>query len=78
MTAKKDNEYQTVGTVPTSNPKIVERVKIDIPKTYTWTLTNFALHRHSIKSGRVKLDIKLLLLVQKAKYFNKIRSIHTF
>jgi hypothetical protein len=36
--AEDDNKYPTVGTIPKSNIKIVERGKIDTPNTQRKTL----------------------------------------
>jgi hypothetical protein len=40
-------KYKTVGTVPKSNRKIVERVKIDIPDLFTFLVW----YRHFKKRG---------------------------
>jgi hypothetical protein len=54
----KNKKYHTVGTIPKSYIKIVERDKIDTPNTNTWTVSFLAVPGTSIKSGGVKLVYK--------------------
>ena len=56
MNQMKNKKYHTVGTIPQSNIKIVERAKIDTSNTqihdssFSWVGTGT-----SMESGRVKL-----------------------
>jgi hypothetical protein len=52
----KNKKYHIVGTVPKSDRKIVERGKIDIPKTYDCSLS-WQGTGTSIKSDCVKLIV---------------------
>ena len=56
ITKMNNKEHHTVGTIPTSNMKIIERDEIDIPSTNIDTRSLFWLATGtSIKSGGVKL-----------------------
>ena len=47
------HKTKSVGTVPKSNRKIIERGKIDTPKKYTWPHTRYM--DFNKRSGGVKL-----------------------
>ena len=65
----KDKKYHTVGTVPKSNRKIVEKGKIDTPSLQDRLLMAW-YKRHCNKSG----EVKLVLWAQNSPLSEMMRS----